>query len=353
MNKKIISLLLISALAVLLMPHNISATESEAAESSCYIATTECPQEYVDFAKENASGFVLSMGETLNYDDIRVGSPFAFADYNADVYYFPIICDGVITYLFRVYPDQDSYSAAITAFLADDIEALAELTSAETPMYLNLIDDKIVASIGTDEYVLFEYVGAASEDNQVMTMSMAEYEVTDIKETFEIELNLKQTRDVYKYINLDITEIQQSNNWCVAYSLAAIIRTKTNFYATAYGCMIIAVGSNVTSSDYFPWSSISTVSKQYGLTPTVLTTTASNSVLIAELNAGRPVIAVMDSGTERHAVVLRGYSTNTWSIWNPRCSTYENYSMSGAYVPTGYSASGYSYYPYQHAYNFG
>lgn len=355
MRNKLLSLLLASVLTILLMSADISATESEVTENNCYIATTECPQGYIEFAEENVSDFVLSMGESLNYDDIIVGAPFAFADYGADVYCFPVICDNVITYLFRVYPDGDSYSAAIGRFLADDIEELSDLTSVQNPMYLNMVDNQIIATIGTEEYMLFEYPEDISNANQAATASVIEYEVVDIKETSGIELDLTQTRDVYQYINLDIVETQPpvGNNWCTAYCLAAIIRTKTTFYTTAEGCMIIVLGSNVSPSQEFPWRSIPTVANQYSLRPTMLTTTASNSVLIAELNANRPVIAAMDSGTHQHSIVLRGYSTTgNWSVWNPWYSTYESYSMSGAYVPLGLTPNGNSYYPYMHAYNF-
>ncbi len=353
MKKKLSVLLITGILAVLLIPFNIFATESDETESGCYIATTECPQEYMDFAEENVSTFVLSMGESLNYEDIIVGAPFAFADYNADVYYFPIICDGEVTYLFRVYPDGESFSAAISSFLAADIEELSALTSADSPLYLNLTDNKIIASVGTKEYVLFEYPEGAVAGNQAMPMSEIEYQAVDIKEASEIELNLMQARVFYQYINLDLLETQGDDEWCTAYCLASIIRLQTSYYVTARGCAIIAMGSNPSTSTAFPWTSISTVAKQYGMTPTVLTTTASNSVLMTQLNAGNPVITAMDSGNYKHAVLLRGYSTaGTWSIWNPWYNFYETYSTSGAYVPSGASASGNSFYPYMHAYNF-
>lgn len=354
MRKKVLSLLLASILTILLIPSGISATESETAETNCYIATTECPQGYIDFAEENVSNFVLSMGESLDYDDIIVGSPFAFADYGADVYYFPVICDDVITYLFRVYPDGDSYSAVISRFLADDIEELSDLTSVQNPMYLNLVNNRIVATIGTEEYVLFEYPDGISDVNQPAVASLIEHEVVDVKETSEIELNLMQTRVFYQYIDLDIIETQSSRDkWCTAYCLSTIIRTQTTFYTTAESCVIIALGSDASTTKAFPWSSIATVSKQYRITPTVLTTTASNSVLMTELNAGNPVIAAMDRGTSQHAIVLRGYSTaGNWSIWNPWFDFYESCSMSGAYVPVGLPSSTNSYYPYAHAYNF-
>ena len=358
MYKRIISIFLSCVLFVLFVPSVAFAADENA--SSCYIATTECPAAYIEYATENISKFVLSLDDNISYSSISVGTPFAFADNDADVYYFPVICNGSIEYLFRVYPDGDTFSAAITAFLADEIENLAKYTSESNPMYLNLVDTQIVATIGSNKYILFEYPESISvSDNGIATTSISNYSVVNAKNPTNIELNFRQTRDVYKYITLDLTETQSGNNWCTAYCLAAIIRTQTYFTTSAKGLMIIALGSNPSTGTAFPWVSdncatMVSVAEQYGLYPTVLTRTVSNSVLIAEINAGRPCIVAMDSGTSQHSVVLRGYSSlGTWGIWNPWFDFYESYSVSGSYVPTGYSSSNYSYTPYMHAYNFG
>ena len=358
MHKRIISIFLSCVLFMLSVPSVAFAAEDNV--SSCYIATTECPTAYTTYATENISKFILSLEENINYDSISVGTPFAFTDVNADVYYFPVICDGSIEYLFRVYPDGESFSAVITAFLAEEIENLAEYTSASNPMYLNLVDTQIVATIGSNQYVLFEYPEDMSmSDNGIETASITNYSVVDAKNPTNIELNLRQTRDIYEYISLDLIEEQSGNSWCTAYCLATIIRTQTNYYTTAQGLMTIVLGSNPSTSTAFPWVSddgatMVSVANQYGLSPTVLTTTVSNGVLTAEINAGRPCIVAMDRGAGKHAVVLRGYSTlGTWGIWNPWFDFYENYSMTGSYVPTGYSSTNYSYTPYMHAYNFG
>lgn len=118
-------------------------------------------------------------------------------------------------------------------------------------------------------------------------------------------------------------------------------------------CYALNISTPSTKAS-FPWNDIDTIAQTYGLNPIVLNTKASNNTLFAEIDAGRPCIVAMDRGEGKHAVVLRGYSTlGNWSIWNPWFENYENYSISGSYVPTGYSAADYSYVPYKHAYNFG
>lgn len=353
MLKKMTLVFLISV--IFLLQISTTATATNEGVNGCYIATTECPSNYVEYARRNVSRFISSMDINDDYNSIYVGTPFAFADAESDVFYFPIVCDGSIKYLFRVYPDGNSLSAVMTDFLAKEIDKLACLSTSDAPIYLNRVDTKIVASIGSSEYILFEYPSYMSTSKEELSKTKISCDsVVNCKNRSDIQINYI-INDVSKYISLNITETQGSNSWCTAYCLATIIRTRTSFTVTATGCMNIAVGSNPSTSTPFPWSKISTVANVYGLSPTVLTTTASNATLTAQLNAGRPCIAAMknSSGTVRHAVVLRGYSsTGTWSIWNPWFSTYESYSMTGSYVPTGYSSSTYSLTPYWHAYNF-
>lgn len=358
MHKRVICLILCFVLTMLSTPAVAYAVEDDGL--GCYIVSSECPSIYTTFASENISKFILSLDEDMHYSSVSVGTPFSFADADADVYYFPVLCDGQIEYLFRVYPDGDSFSAAITKFLAADLERLAKYTSASNPMYLNLVGNRIIATIGSQNHILFEYPDDMSiSRSETEVASISDYNVVNAKDSINIGLNLRETRDVYEYITLDLIETQSGNSWCSAYCLAAIIRTKTNYYTTAKSLMTTVLGSNPSTSTAFPWApdsgpTMASVANQYGLSPTVLTTTASSSVLTAEINAGRPCIAAMTCSKNKHAVVLRGYSSvGTWGIWNPWFNYYENYSMNGSYVPTGYSSTNYSYTPYMHAYNFG
>ena len=355
-------LCLIMCVLVCIPPMTVNVFADSATNNTCFIASVECPTEYVEYAEENVSRFILSEYSSLAYGKIDIGSPFAFANAGADVFYFPIISDGEIKLLLRIYPDGDSFSAAISAFLADEIEELAPMTSENTPMYLNRVDTAIIAKIGEESFELYRYPDYMSVAENQFTEAEAladELLITDVKESSEIEINLGQARDVSKYINLSITETQGSTNWCTAYCLAAIIRTLTPYKnMTARGAMITIFGDAPNPSTAFPWTSdngasISRVSNSVGLYPTVLTTTVSNGTLINNLNDNLPCLVAMESGSALHSVVLRGYSSqNTWSIWNPWFNYYESYSMDGTYVPTGYSSSQYSFTPYMHAYNF-
>lgn len=133
--------------------------ESFDVDSELYIETTICPQEYIEYAENNIVGFVESYGEgNLSYSSIFVGTPFSFVDYDSDVYYFPVICDGTIKYILRVYPNNNnSFDAVISDFLAAELESIARYTSITTPLRLNRVGNYIVASIGSNSFILFSY----------------------------------------------------------------------------------------------------------------------------------------------------------------------------------------------------
>lgn len=346
--KRKIGLIIIATLLVCLTG-NMNVNAEEGNNDGCYIATTACPEGYWDYVEANAARYVRSMEDAGNYSVITVGQPFAFTQSNALVYHFPIICDGEITYVFRVFSDGEGYSGVISKMFAKELTELGEYTSVAEPMYISNKNDDIVATIGDKDYMIFENVGQGNAVSAVATASIEALQVVDITESTELTINTAQTRDIMEYINLGITETQGNNQWCTAYCLAACIRCQTSYTVNAAGCMSAALGT-YTTSDVFPWSKVKTVAKLYDLSPTVLSSTTSNAILIREMTEGSPVLQGMNSSSYAHCVVLRGYSSgaNTWSIWNPYYSYYENYTIGGAYM----DATGTAFTATAHAYNF-
>ncbi len=156
--KKILSIILTVALIVSL-GSIVAFAQTRGSNARLFIETPECPQGYVEFAEDTIVGFIESQCEgNMPYSSVTVGRPFAFLDYGSDVYYFPVICDGAIEYIFRVYPSQNTgYDAAISSFLAAELESLAKETSVRRPMKFSSVGNKIIATIGNAEYVLFTY----------------------------------------------------------------------------------------------------------------------------------------------------------------------------------------------------
>lgn len=317
-------------------------------KDSLYIATADCPQDYIDFADANIAKYIMSMHDSLDYKQISVGFPFAFADENADIYYFPVMYNGEIYYLFRVYPDGNgSFAAAISPFLADELESLAESTSRKNPLYLNMVESKIVASIGDLEYVLFEYPIDLAEDGiSALSSDENEYSITDAKKDIGFDLSFAESRAVSNYIDLDIIETQGSNNWCAAYASSTIMRT-LGYYCTAVD--LINYFYDEPNTSYFV--SGTQIRKyaidNFGLYPIYVHYRLSNDLLYNEIDNGRPVYFEMLNVNKNtgHAIVLRGYDTEaqTWSIWNPWYNFYESFTMGDRYVPTGKSSETYTY----------
>lgn len=364
---KMTSVLLVCILTVLsIYIPTFAAQENKISSQNCYMASSVCPEEYKNFAEENVAGFVLSIDDNLQYNTVAIGTPFSFATLDADVYYFPIICDGVISYLFRVYPYNDGFCGAITDFLAEDIENLSSFTTPENPLYLRLVGSKIVAFIGENEYLLFEYPENMCQlENESVAYSdtFEAFTIVNAKYSTEISLDLHtpmmtSNSQRASITWLDKSEQQGNNSWCAAYCLASIIRTRTTYKNVyAVNCMRDALGTTPTANDSFPREKMVSVASKYGLHPTVTESLVADYILYDQIEAGRPIIQSMLSfgGRNSHAVVLMGYNliNSTWGIWNPWFKSFEWYSMSGTYIPTGYPGTNdNTYLQYRFVYNF-
>lgn len=246
-------------------------------------------------------------------------------------------------------------------------------------MYLNRVGAKIVATIGSSSYELYEYPeDLVADENTAVLMSVDKYSVKNVKGTINIDLNLKQTRNVQAYI--DITETQPDGiGRCGAYCLAAIIRkltTHTNMNSWLVINYAYNYPAHINSHWYLPWrdsvivyeddvlqterhvKGVASVANHYGLYPTVLDTPAPNNELIENIGNGRPCIMRMMSryGDIDHAIVLCGFTMSgqslQWGIWNPWFSYYEYFPVDGTYVPSGFNASTHTLYHRMTAYNF-
>lgn len=350
----ILSLLLVLTLNLSSPVMAIENTE-EISETHLYVETTNCPQAYIDYAEENILGYIESYSENvIPQGSITVGIPFAFLDFESDVYYFPIMINDEISYIFRVYPNGDNgFDSAISEFLAPELEKLSSLRSESTPLKMNRIRNKIIASIGDYSYTLYTYPNELYENDSLMRLNDISFElentvVVDAKSDSRINIQFSpisrsSSNNWSYYINLNITETQGSNNWCAAYCTATIMRT-LGYNATAEGIMSIFYRKPV-SSNSITRQQVVTYAKSRGLNPIQVESTVPYETLRDNLRANRPVYFSMTRTGGNHAVVLRGYNSrrSTWSIWNPWINSYEVFSMYGNYVPTGYSSSTYSY----------
>lgn len=321
------------------------ATTSSSEESSLYVATTACPSEYVAFAQQNAAAFLRGTGETVDYTEVRVGTPFAFANPGADVYYFPILIDGVITYLFSVYPDETlGYCGTLSTFLAKELEELASYTSPDSPLHLTLEEGTLCATVGEKKMILFQHTPKLWEESEeseresaqesTLSISTSQSALTVINAKSSQEWSISApTRATSNYIALNTSDQAYVEGWCGAFCTAAILRTVGYPNVTAWRVINAffrqpVAGSSITLDQAVAYGNYTGVSAIHA------NGTLSQSALIAEIDGGRPVLLQMHSSSDDHAVVLRGYSGNLWNIWDPASGSYVTYTAGGTYYPT-------------------
>lgn len=339
----------VTLMIVIMSSFSVFAVGKIDGDSNLYIKTAICPQEYVEFANTNISGFVESYYENnISDSNLIVGTPFSFADVASDVFYFPVICNGKIICLFRVFRNDNKLNGAISDFLAKELDSLAYLTSTQYPMLLKRIKNEIVAQIDTETYTLFSY-----PDEAILTEYGTNYDIatntafavvnakTDSKLNIHLPVSGQALTNTWShYIALSITETQdKQNNWCAAFCTAAILRT-LGYSSTAEGVMTVFY-RRPTAANSITRSQVVECANLRGLHPINVEATISTQNLIDEITADRPVYLSMQGSEISHAVVLRGYNArrSTWSIWNPWFDTYETFSMGGVYLPTGSPSS--------------
>lgn len=352
--KKVLSIILsISLLLTLTNTYVFAENDKTRVNEHLFVKTVVCPNDYIEYANSNIFSFLESHCEDGIPDvKIKLGSPFTFMDEGSDVYYFPVMFEGVIKYIFRVYPGQKgSYDAAISSFLVEDLEMLAKQTSILKPLQLNRKEKDIVATIGDNKYILFTYPDDMVEPVNELSNSKAlsQISVVDVKVGSDVfastsNANRASSNSWSHYISLNITETQSGNRWCAAYCTATIVRTLGYGSCTAYGIMTIFY-RRPAASNTLSRAQVVTYANMSGLYPVRVENTVSSSTLINDLRNNRPVYFSMTRTGGKHAVVLRGYNSRNekWSIWNPWFTFYETFSWGGTYVPTGYSSGTYSY----------
>ena len=127
------------------------------------MAVLPCPEEYMEYAPEAVARHLSSYGSEMGVDylsdeNVQVGNPFTFANTNSDIFYFPILRNGNIFYIVRVFQKSNGdYSAISSEMLAKELNELSEKTDSETPLFLvgELNEGyDIVAYIGGVRHVL-------------------------------------------------------------------------------------------------------------------------------------------------------------------------------------------------------
>ena len=118
--KKVLSIILsISLLLTLANTYVFAENDNWRENEHFFVKTIVCPNDYIEYANSNIISFLESHCENgVPNVKIKLGSPFTFLDEGSDVYYFPVMFDDVIRYIFRVYPNRNIYKWKKTVCLS-------------------------------------------------------------------------------------------------------------------------------------------------------------------------------------------------------------------------------------------
>ena len=340
--KKIISL----GLAILLLFSSSPATfatnhtNNLGNSNNLYILSKPCPEEYKEYAKEMA-GYMLW---DYNISNPILGNPFTFFNDDSNIYYFPIYSNGEISLTFRIYAGHDgSPTGVVSPVFASALNTFASKTSLSDPL-------KVVYENKGDHAAVVFKLNNYEQEVQVTPIIRDIVDISPnlLNEEFEIvnciqseTINLMPKARTSKTLSLSITEVQGSDNWCLAYCVAILMRYR-GLNTTAQKIMTNIYGDDVTkqqaldrtdAEDYLHSYGFNTLKSDYW-------PTASETYLKieSEIDNFRPVILNMVKKPDKkwsHAIVARGYENvkATVSVWNPFYTYFETVVSLDNYSP--------------------
>lgn len=315
-----------------------------------YILSKDCPEEYIDFARETV-GYMLW---DHSVENPYLGTPFTFSNEDSDIYYFPIYSNGEIALTFRVHLGEDGeFSGVVSPAFADDLNAIASMTSLSDPLrivYTNK-DDYAAVMFALDDYEEEVQITPIVNDDKdiVATALNDEFEIINCMPVEQIQV--APSARASRNLNLSITETQSGNSWCLAYC-AAIIARYNGTNTTAQLIMEQKYGKDVLTSQKLDVDKFLEYMHdgRFKTKEAVYDVNYGNfyGVVMSNIKNNSPIVTWMSgsvSNVHDHALVVRGYEDvkGTLSIWNPWYSYYETVYNLDQYVPATHSYTMYIY----------
>lgn len=360
----ICNMMLIVLVLSIMLP--VAAQSIEPAENSLFVATPAVPNDVITYAKSDFCFHLMSMVESGDFTgdpyQVELGTPFTYLadDEAVTQYYFPVIYNGNIVYIYRVYEDvvyyretgELRYASSMSNVLVDALLELSEQTSNDNPAIFTVNNNNILATVGSEVSVIAEdlLTGYQPLENNLLCYNMdtnsqglnvvnatdtLEYDRQYILE-YDRQYTLSASLPSSSYISLSRTEEQgEDDQWCAAYSTAAIIRTVKNvsLYASTIADYFNLSTSQVLSNS----QAIYYAQAMYQMNPIFYEIPLSFTEVQDEIYHDRPIYAQMrHTFFVAHVVVIRGYNSSTYSIWNPWYqNSYETFSVDTlTYIPS-------------------
>ena len=325
-------------------PHFVKAAGTENAQSDVsgiYIETTPVSNKILTYAKDNFSIVAASIYDSIQTGDIVgsrsadicFGEPFTINS----IAYFPVMQKSGIIALLAIIDDAYlswSLSRGFSSSLND-----LKYTEKNSPAKLVTERGNIFALCKGNKYQLTNYpqtssVDASVDRNMGTTVNLRKIIHIERNRLHRKLISLRNTP--YKNLSLDLKEVQGEDNWCAAYSEAAILRYMG--YANVYAPSIIHFfypSSPKPALECLSDTNVIDYANLKGSHPRYSAGTLLDSQVRKEIDNSRPIY-LKCQGNEAahkdwHAVVLRGYNVNqmTYSIWNPWEQCYVTISRTG------------------------
>jgi len=175
---------------------DIPYTGGEYQEEGLFMAVLPCPEEHMAYAPEAVARYLYAYSCEMGVDyfadeSVQVGNPFTFANANSDIFYFPILRNGEIFYIVRIYQDADGgCSAAASTMLAEELNLLSEKTNSETPLFLVSEADGVsnfVAYIGKEKSIIYSGGPYSEEETWIDPAKLVTVCVTQPCSDFDLQ----------------------------------------------------------------------------------------------------------------------------------------------------------------------
>ncbi len=128
---------------------------------SLYAVSEEGLEEFDGYALENFPSFCDASWTQSQSDAVCLGSGIRMfvldgsEEVNKIVYY-PVILNGIIVGGYQVYESEGEMNMQESPLIVNQLNAIMDLTSEDTPLILGYNNENIIAIIGNDYYVLDE-----------------------------------------------------------------------------------------------------------------------------------------------------------------------------------------------------
>lgn len=350
MKKRILIFTLMSSL---FLGSQVYAATSDVNDGNMYIQTEHVTDDFSEYANRNFLNLLqakmlqdgLDMADATSYS---LGSPFSILNKETDIqsFYYPVLKDNKVQYTYVLSKDNETFIGQLSEFLANELQGLLDnnVTSKENPITFFSTSGDIFYNLDNQDILLYSAPienKVTEEEIKKNDFNNLDLEVINIEEEQEFDISndlsvsnpfSRKVNTGYNYslIDFTISETQKQENWCAAYSAAAILNNKNDKRPTnastimkwKYGNLPYDTLKNkaISQSDLVKYAN---TKKVY---PKLVNSRLTLGEVKNQINKGNAIYAGAQ-GTggylgNRHALVILGWikpidREDMYYVWNP------------------------------------